>query len=51
MTGKQATTLIIDDEVNTRLLVSSMPGEEYVRLKATDGGEASCFKWPPSTLR
>ena len=32
--------LIADDEVNIRLLVSSMLGKDYIVLKASDGEEA-----------
>ena len=32
--------LIVDDEVNIRLLVSSMLGKDYIVLKASDGEEA-----------
>ena len=32
--------LIVDDEINIRLLVSSMLGKDYIVLKAADGEEA-----------
>jgi CheY-like chemotaxis protein len=38
MSGKKI--LIVDDEVNIRLLVSSMLGKDYIVLKAGDGEEA-----------
>lgn len=38
--GKKRKILIADDEASIRLLVSSLLGEDYIVLKASDGEEA-----------